>query len=180
MREVALRGWERRPGRLVSEIERLWELYGGRICRAAYLLVGDRGEAEALAQDVFVSAWRSLDSFQGRSSEYTWLYSILINAFRNRLRDRRRGAQQLTEGQEATSAEPPEEAQVDELRAGILSALNELEGKHREVLVMHFLEGMKYSEMAEALGCRLGTVKSRLWHAKRKLRERLGRKGFEY
>jgi len=45
---------------------------------------------------------------------------------------------------------------------------------------MHFLEGMKYSEMAEALGCRLGTVKSRLWYAKRKLREKLKRKGLEY
>jgi len=58
--------------------------------------------------------------------------------------------------------------------------MGELDSIHREVLVMHFLEGMKYSEMAEALGCRLGTVKSRLWYAKRKLREKLKRKGLEY
>ena len=70
--------------------------------------------------------------------------------------------------------------QAGELRTAVFSAMGELDSIHREVLVMHFLEGMKYSEMAEALGCRLGTVKSRLWYAKRKLREKLQKRGFEY
>ncbi len=164
----------------MSDIERLWELYGERICRSAYLLVGDQREAEALTQDVFVSAWRSLDSFRGKSNEYTWLYGILINTFRNWLRAKRRGGQQLTEDKQGPSAEPPDEMQARELKTAIFSALNELGSKHREVLVMYFLEGMTYSQLAEALGCRMGTVKSRLWHGKRKLKEKLQKRGFEY
>ncbi|MCK4298631.1 MAG: sigma-70 family RNA polymerase sigma factor [Planctomycetes bacterium] len=164
----------------MSQIERLWERFRERIYRAAYLLAGDESEAESLTQDVFVSAWRSLDGFRGESGEYTWLYSILINAYRNRLRARSRACRPLRDEQESLAAAPPEHAQANELRTAILSALNELTSKHREVLVMYFLEGMTYRQLAEALGCRMGTVKSRLCHAKRKLRGKLRKRGFDY
>lgn len=143
--------------------------------------------AEDAAQETFITAQKKLKSFQGASSLSTWLFGIAHNHCRNLARKRKTemlGAWVAIETLEA-GADPslngaadwprdgqPLESQIID-REALRMALSSLSSDHREVVVLHEVEGLTYEEAAEVIGVPVGTVKSRLHHAFLKLREAL-------
>lgn len=159
----------------------LCRLYEARVLRQAAALCGDTAAAEELAQDTFVTAWKSLRNFHGRCAFFTWLCSILIHLHRDRLRQRRRFTRWLApldsvDHKEmvhnlADGVESPAEALVASEHAAFLrQCLNHLPVKHREVVFLRFYAQETLEGIAAALGCSVGTVKSRLFHGLEKLR----------
>lgn len=148
---------------------------------------GDREEAEDITQEAFIKAYRSLDSFRGQASFSTWLYKIATNLCIDRARTRKRRPQQaysLDEpydkeddkgGREIADSrfEPSKGVEREEMRAIVRQTVAEMPEKQRQVLIMCDLQGMAYENIAEVLGIPLGTVKSRIFHARADLARRL-------
>jgi RNA polymerase sigma-70 factor (ECF subfamily) len=152
--------------------------YYKRMFRAAISLTWDRDTAEEIVQETFCSAFSKLDSFSGRSSVFTWLYRIMLNKYRDQCRRksllRRLGivrARTETDTGNATSSAPSPGAQlaVSEERRLLRNAVERLPKRLRMVVVMHYFDGLPINEVAEVLDCRLGTVKSRLFAARKRL-----------
>ena len=149
----------------------LYDRYAGLVYGAGSRYLGDRGQAEDLVQDVFVSVWKNAGRFDpSRASFSTWIYRIT----RNRATDliRRRKARVRTVGTDL----PPEPEDPDP--SGSLSrgfdvavALTQLSQTHREVLVLAYFEGLSQREISTRTATPLGTVKSRTTAAMRALRE---------
>ena len=154
-----------------------------RIHRAALVLTGNPWDADDLAQETFLILAREGARFAGRSQLGTWLYGILLNLDR-RLR-RRAGTNNAKlrvlwdADQAAPRAAPPAEAalEVAEWRTSLWSYVARLPDGQRQVLVLRYSEEMSYDEIAEALECPLGTVKSRMFHGLAALRELLDQEG---
>jgi RNA polymerase sigma-70 factor (ECF subfamily) len=157
--------------------------YRTRIFAMIYNMVHNEQDAWDLAQDSFVKAWKSIKRFRGRSSFYTWIYRIVMNVTIDWLRKKQvKGAGvefddaiQLKEINPASRTLPKadplpyERMERTEVRAKIDNAIAQLSPEHRAVILMKETEGMQYHEIAEALGCSIGTVMSRLFYARKKL-----------
>jgi RNA polymerase sigma factor (sigma-70 family) len=135
-------------------------------------LTPDYGLAEDLLQDTLVAVWKSARSFEGRSSVRTWLIGIARRQAHNTLRQRGLPLADLSELDEipATDLEPEDAALASAARDELSEALRQLLPIHREVLALIFVHQLSYQETAQVLGVPMGTVKSRLSHAKRALR----------
>jgi RNA polymerase sigma-70 factor (ECF subfamily) len=172
-----------------KSLEELAHTHYDRLFRAALFMCGDADVAEDLVQDTFLAAAGALDSFEGRSSYYTWLYGILLNKFRGWLR--RKGGPLSLQELAANSAEEggnaaelvrderpdaPQKMMRRERAEMVREAIDELPAHHRSVVVLRYLEGLSYQEIADALDCSLGTVKSRLHYALRKVGGKLKRR----
>ncbi len=147
----------------------LVERYRDRLHRAAMGLTRGSADAEDLAQEAFIRAFGGLGRFRGDCAFYTWLFGVLLNVYRRWMRRRARVQQRVVHA-ETDSADPaplPDRraAASDELERA-LSVIDHLPPKLREVLVLRHLEEMSYVEMARAVGCRVGTVRSRLHRAR--------------
>ena len=161
--------------------------YRTRVFGMIYNMVHSEQDAWDLAQDSFVKAWKSIGHFRGQSSFYTWIYRIVMNVTIDWLRKKQvkgTGAEfddniQLREVDPAAKtlpnpdALPYERMQHGEIRAQIDAAIAQLSPEHRAVILMKEIEGMQYHEIAEALGCSIGTVMSRLFYARKKLQNML-------
>jgi RNA polymerase sigma-70 factor (ECF subfamily) len=148
---------------------------------------GDREEAEDITQEAFIKAYRNLDSFRGQASFSTWLYKIATNLCIDRARTKKRRPQQaysLDEpfdkeddagGREIADSrfEPSKGVERDELRTLVRQTVAEMPEKQRQVLIMCDLQGMSYEEISANLDIPLGTVKSRIFHARADLARRL-------
>lgn len=122
-------------------------------------------DAEDATQETFLIAGKRLHSFRCDSTMKTWLFGIAINVARNRCRKRE---SLLPNVPEAESPDPTDGL----IAAGVLKeALSKLSREHREVVLLHELDGLNYEECSQILGVPTGTVKSRLHHAFRRLRE---------
>ena len=157
--------------------------YRTRIFGMIYSMVHNEQDAWDLAQDSFVKAWKSIKRFRGQSSFYTWIYRIVMNVTIDSLRKKQikgAGAEfddsiQLKEIDPASKTVPKPDAlpyenlQRGEIRAQIDHAISQLTPEHRAVILMKEIEDMQYHEIAEALGCSIGTVMSRLFYARKKL-----------
>ena len=151
--------------------------YFGRIHRAALVLTGNPWDADDLAQETFLVLARQADRYEGRSRIYTWLYGILLNLDRRRRRReaiRHRGLAVVAdreghgEASAGSSADLP--AQVAEWRSSLWEHVAKLPEGQRHTIVLRFSEGLRYEEIAEVLGCPLGTVKSRIFHGLARLK----------
>jgi RNA polymerase sigma-70 factor (ECF subfamily) len=167
--------------------------YKNKIYNYIYRMVGSAEDAEDLTQEVFVKMYVAIDSFRNQSSLNTWLYRIAgnlcIDAHRKRSRrDAGFGGSVSSldvplvseSGDEGPGREVPdstfEPAKLlaqSEMDSYIQSALSKLPEKMRTVVVLHDIEGLQYEEIADVVGCPLGTVKSRLFNARALLREHL-------
>jgi RNA polymerase sigma factor (sigma-70 family) len=155
--------------------ERIVESYQGIAFRTAYLIAGSAADAEEAAQDAFVKAHAALGRFREGAPLRPWLLKIVANEARNRRRSAgRREALVLRAGEERRPGDAvpsPEAALLDRERSEVLlAALNELREEHRTVIAMRYFLDLSEEEMAAALGCRRGTVKSRLSRALERLR----------
>lgn len=159
--------------------------YQERIFVVVRGMVRNQEDARDIAQDVFVKAYASLDSFRGQSSFYTWLYRIAVNmAIDFRRKMDRKPSSSYDDQREADGAEgafvpdssrfSPERALKDkELGQHIMAAVEQLPEEQRTAIILRELEGLSYKEIAEVMGCSQGTVMSRLFYGRKKLQERL-------
>ncbi|NLO74054.1 MAG: sigma-70 family RNA polymerase sigma factor [candidate division WS1 bacterium] len=157
-----------------------------RIYGVILRFIGDQHEAEDLTQDTFINAFRARNGFRGDSQTYTWLYRIAINLAKNRLEQLKRRAytseaeqtsseETWEESLEAPTAPPDEMVEKAELERVVGEAVLRLRPEYREVIILRDYEGLSYEEITQALGCSLQTVKSRLFRARGRLRQRLAR-----
>ncbi len=169
-----------------AAFRRLVERHQRRAFAIAMGLVRDENDARELVQDAFLRVYRNLNSFQGGSSFFTWLYRIVTNLAIDLMRKPGRRDAELVDGQatpdEATDfplvsridgADPIDVMRRREIAARIQAALDALPPYHRGVILMREVEGMSYEEMAVAMGVSKGTIMSRLFHARQKLQRAL-------
>ena len=135
----------------------------------------DRDAAEDVAQEAFLRAYRSLGQFRGQSTFKTWLYQIATNVARTqsgRRRDRR-------ETQEPEGAHARERPSTEDVEGRVIAhdqlrrAMQELPDDWREALVLRDIEGLEYREIADVLGIPMGTVESRIFRARKRLKAAL-------
>jgi RNA polymerase sigma-70 factor (ECF subfamily) len=142
-------------------------------------LVPDRAQAEDLAQEVFIRVYRGLPYFRGTARLSTWIYRIVVNLC-HEARARRRPGASLDETDEhgrkkyEPGAHDPAYREL-EFRDRLEKAMAELPENYRVLVAAHYLDGVKYEDLAEALDLPLGTVKTHLHRAKRQLRRILER-----
>ena len=130
-------------------------------------------EAEDVSQEVFVRVWRGLPGFRGDSDVRSWIVRIAVRESSRFLARRNAISRQLSYDRAAPVLDDRDaEAQVshEESRIRLREALSALARKHREVLVLHYLEEMPCEDVARILGCSVGTVHSRLYHARMRLK----------
>ena len=157
--------------------------YQGRIAALVSRYVSDPSEVEDVTQEAFIKAYRAIDKFRGDSAFYTWLYRIAANAAKNYLVSRRRrpSADATLEdaevGQQAellADVETPEAvAMGEELAAVVEDALAGLPEELQAALTLRELEGLSYDDIAVALDCPVGTVRSRIFRAREAIDERV-------
>ena len=161
----------------------LVDRYQNRLLRTLVPLLGSVHDALDAAQDAFVLAFQKIDSFRGESAFYSWLFRIAYNASITSRRKRGRVPRRsLDERQETTGEEPmdghpsndPSHRLASEERQQLVrTALAELDEEFRDPLVLRELEGLSYEEIAEVLGCPLGTIRSRIHRGRIELKAKL-------
>ena len=157
--------------------------YQGRIAALVSRYVSDAGEVEDVTQEAFIKAYRALGKFRGDSAFYTWLYRIAANAAKNHLvaKGRRPGADATIEDAEgydeggllSESASPEALAMGEELAEVVESALNELPDELKAALMLREFDGRSYDDIADVLGCPVGTVRSRIFRAREAIDQRV-------
>lgn len=171
-----------------SAFGQLVEAHQSKIYSLCYRMTGNAEDAADLTQEVFLSAWRSLGSFQSQAAFSTWLYRLTSNACIDFLRkEKRRSALSLTtEGEEEEGRElevadqrfsPERELEKKEARRAVREGLAALSPEHRQVLVLREMEGLSYQEIGQLLDLEEGTVKSRIARARLALRDFLIKSG---
>ena len=157
----------------------LVQKYQDRLFNTLIHVTGSVQEAEDVAQEAFVQAYIKLQTFQGRSSIFTWVYRIAFNLWVTRQR-RRRPTTSVEETRELTGSEPTDtgERPLDRLEREerarqVHVAIGELSEDHRTILVLREMEDCDYETIAEILDLPVGTVRSRLHRARLHLKQRL-------
>ncbi|MFP4379706.1 MAG: sigma-70 family RNA polymerase sigma factor [Candidatus Sumerlaeia bacterium] len=168
--------------------ESLVEIYQHKVYGLAWQLLKDADEAEDIAQEVFISCYRNIGNFRMESKFSTWLYRITVNTVKNRWKYHQRRKKKrhvsmdepLSEDDDRTldpadtRPNPRQEAEGQEISVRLHDALDALPLEQREVMVMRFMQDMQYEEIADALDLSLGTVKSRINRARKRVREMMG------
>jgi RNA polymerase sigma-70 factor (ECF subfamily) len=164
----------------MQALETLFNKYQASVYQTAYGVTRDAQVAEEVLQDVFFRLYRFADRINGALPLAPWLYRVTINLCYNRFKGLRMWTDsfhELTERLFAPPHESPERtAEHNELHTLLQEALRELEPKQRAVLVLRYLHEYNIGEIAEIMGLPEGTVKSRLFHARKVLRQRLERR----
>jgi len=176
------------PGGLIPQRERLLleasrrgdqEAFGALIResaptleRLALRLVGHRHDAEDVAQETVLAAWRKLPGFRGRSRFKTWICKILVRRALSLLR-RKRPVLELRPQERAAVSDPVASAQVRELDEAVTEAIEGLPPVQRATILLRSEQGLSYSEIAYVLGSTRNNVRSNLVAARKKLAEKL-------
>ena len=175
----------RARARDMAAYDELIRRYQRKIYQLVYNMTSNREDAEDLTQDVFVKAYSALEHFKGDSSFYTWVYRIAVNRTINYLKKRRRNqALSLDDMDQAVERDPDyvelrsrestfRDVSLSELQKKLNEALQTLSEKHRTVAVLHDIQGIPKEEIGKMIGCSEGTVKSRLFYARRELQKQL-------
>jgi len=164
----------------VAAFEQLSSAYADRVFMLLLRLLGDRSEAEDVAQEVMLRAWQGITRFQGRSSYFTWLYRIAINEANRALEKRARRpagvsiAERELQLPGSPADDPSRQAEVSELRLALAHALAELPPALRTAIVLSDVEGLSTQEAAEIAGVSQAAFKSRLHQARLRVRAAIG------
>ena len=188
---------ERADADLVAEAARgdreafrdLVERYQRRVLGVVLGMLHDRDAAMDVTQEAFIKAYRSIGSFKGDASFYTWIYRIAVNLAIDW--QRREWRRPVAEGPRGAPGEGPGEDPIDrigdespgadpfhatsdlQLRARVREAIDELTPDHKAVILLREVEGLSYDEISRVMQCSKGTVMSRLHYARKKLQKRL-------
>ena len=160
--------------------EQLVVSYRDQVFRLALRMCGSEADADEVAQEAFLSAWKALPNFRGESQFSTWLYQLTTHAAIDLMRREKRqiAAADITEVSAADPApSPQQQAEQSEQREIVRDAILQLAPEQREVVVLRFMEELSYEEIGAVLKLPSGTVKSRLNRAKAQLKEILSKSG---
>jgi len=165
----------------MAAFEDLVRKYRNQVFALSFHFVREREEAWDISQEVFIKAYRSLGGFRGDASFKSWLLRITANQCKDKLKRRKLDVVSLdetiqTDG-DSGPVGPDRQVEHNELGRAIESAVASLPPKHQMAFVLREYQGMSYEEMAKAMDCNLGTVMSRLHHARKKLQRALVRMG---
>jgi RNA polymerase sigma-70 factor, ECF subfamily len=147
---------------------RFYEAYADRVFRYALTLLRSRHLAEEVVQETMLAVWNGAATFAGRSRVSTWVFGIARHQAHNLLRREEKGSRRVKED---LVFPDPAEGVHRELR--VLDALATLPGEQREVVFLTFYEGLSYAQIASILDIPEGTVKSRMYHARKRLAQEL-------
>jgi len=158
--------------------------YQHKIIQLVTRYVKDPSEAQDVAQETFIKAYRALGNFRGDSAFYTWLYRIAINTAKNYLVSRSRrssdyqvdiqDAEALENAPQLQGMETPERLLLNqEIIDTIKTAIDKLPEEMRTAIMLREFEGMSYEEIAEAMDCPVGTVRSRIFRAREAIDNKL-------
>ncbi len=173
-----------------AAFNRLVAVFNGLVYNLAYRMAGNANDAEELTQVAFVLLFRSLGKYRWRSKFSTWLYTLAVNSHRSGLRRMRRiASREFLRFDRSDEDDAPRLEAVDpeqgpdgcmmrsELLTRIEDAIASLKPAYRTVIALRDMQGLAYEEIATAVGCSVGTVKSRLARARMRVREQLKREG---
>ncbi|RHW34804.1 RNA polymerase sigma factor SigW [Neobacillus notoginsengisoli] len=160
------------------------ELYKDKLFQLGYRMLGNRHEAEDIAQEAFIRAYVNIDSFKQEYKFSTWLYRIATNLCIDRIRKKKpdyyldaevAGTEGLTLYSRISSDMPLPEKEVEmmELHETIQGEILKLPEKYRSVIVLRYIEELSLNEISEILGLPLGTVKTRIHRGREALRKQL-------
>ncbi|MBF0626893.1 MAG: RNA polymerase sigma factor RpoE [Magnetococcales bacterium] len=156
--------------------------YQGRVASAISRLVSDPDKVLDLTQETFIKAYRALAKFRGESAFYTWLYRIAVNTGKNHLLSRERGLPMSDEELEDSERmapqlrnhETPERLMLrEEMMSNLRQAIEALPEQMRRAIQMRDVEGHSYEEIAKALQCPIGTVRSRIYRSRQEIMDRM-------
>lgn len=158
----------------------LYERFRERVYNVALRIVSQPDDARDVLQDVFILLFRKIHRFRARAVFASWVYRITVNAALDHLRRRRRAprssaAPAVLDGapEQLEMTTPERAAALRDLEGHVRAALHTLSERLRIVVVLRYLEGLSYADIADILDCSIGTVKSRLFRAHAALRKRL-------
>jgi RNA polymerase sigma-70 factor (ECF subfamily) len=160
-------------------LKEMFDKYHKKVYRIAYGVVRQREEALDIVQEVFIKLFRSIRNFKGRSHFYTYLYRMVMNTAIDHAR--KAGKQFISSLDEEGSFEPSDNVEKGperillqkELEEKVKLAMDKLPAEQKAALIFRDVEGLSYQEMAEAMGCSIGTVMSRLHYGRRRMQELL-------
>jgi RNA polymerase sigma-70 factor (ECF subfamily) len=165
--------------------ELLFSKYQRRVNRLVSRFVRSDEEVEDIVQDSFIKAYRALPAFRGDSAFYTWLYRIAVNTAKNYLVSASRRPHAISDygstdedgfrEEELVSHmnTPESELVTREIAETVNSTMAELPGDLREAITLREIEGLSYEEIAEVMGCPIGTVRSRIFRAREAISEKI-------
>jgi RNA polymerase sigma-70 factor, ECF subfamily len=161
--------------------------YQHKLVKLVMRYVRNPAEAEDIAQEAFIKAYRALPQFRGDSAFYTWLYRIAINTAKNAVVSRERSPVEYNVDRNNTDSDESYDMQgrmkdsetpeglvlTDEIRSTVNAAIDALPEDLRTAIVLRELEGLSYEEIAAAMACPVGTVRSRIFRAREAIDRRL-------
>ncbi len=165
--------------------DELVKRYQERIYATVYHMTSNHEDANDLAQEAFIKAYSALKSFKGGSTFYTWLYRIAVNKTINFLKQRKNKFHLSLNDIDFNAEHDPDlmalisdktptrDVALSELQKKLNEALLKLSEPHRMVVVLHDVQGQSHDEIAEIMGCNIGTVRSRLFYARQQLQGHL-------
>jgi len=166
---------ERVRARELPAFEKLYRLYQPRLTRFLSNVVQRPQVLEEVVDDTMMVVWETAGNFRGASKLSTWIFSI---AYRKALKARSRWPDPLEEDPNDTRAStdpgPDDQVQQGRLHDALVAAMESLSADHRTVVDLTYFHSMGYREIAEIMDCPVDTVKTRMFHARRRLREALG------
>ena len=166
----------------VDAFEILVKRYRNEVFALSYHFVRNREQAWDVSQEVFIKAHKALGRFRGDASFKTWLMRITANQCKDYLKKRRLETVSFDDSRYAQDAPshvlPPDRSlEAREIGEAVQTALDKLSHKHRTAFILREFEGLSYEEMAQVMECSIGTVMSRLHHARKKLQKGLTQMG---
>jgi len=161
----------------LAAFEALYDGYKGQVFRTALAITRDQAAAEDILQECFIRLHRSLDGLDDSQPLAPWLYRVTVNLCYSWMTRQRRWLHSLEEALEWLGTLPqPSPSQLverQEIRVAIEQAINSLSLDQRVTLVLHYLNGLSVEEIAAAMNCPVGTVKSRLHYGRNNVRRKL-------
>jgi RNA polymerase sigma-70 factor (ECF subfamily) len=162
--------------------------YKERLYGVVYNMTSNHFDTNDLLMEIFDKAYRSLGSFKGRSSFYTWVYRIALNKTINYLQKRKKhqdhlslndieleDAIQMELVDKSSDGDPEKQAKLKELQIKLNESMQKLSHEHRAVVVLFDVQGLSHGEISKIMKCSEGTVRSRLHYAHKQLQKGLGR-----
>lgn len=172
---------KRAQGGDLAAYDDLVRRYQERIYATVYHMTSNHEDANDLAQDAFIKAYRAINSFKGDSSFFTWVYRIAVNKTLNFLKQRKKRAFMSLNDLDFNAEHDPDlvalisdktprrDLGLAELQEQLNEAMRKLSDTHRLVVTLHDVQGLSHDEISKIMDCNTGTVRSRLFYARQQL-----------